>query len=80
MDLILAERNEDTAIVHVGKNYINKDESSTKVENLVLSWKKIAIKLKEYGIKNVCSSGLVFTTRAFFTFVTSGKQMYIRCL
>ena len=66
MDLTLAERNEDTAIVHVGKNYINNDDSSTKVENLVLSWKKIAIKLKEYGIKNVCPSGLVFTTRVFF--------------
>ena len=46
MDLTLAERNEDTAIVHVGTNYINNDDSSTKVENLVLSWKKNCNKIE----------------------------------
>ena len=54
-----------TAIVHVGINDIINDDSSTKVENLVLNLEKIAIKLKNYGIKNVCLSGLVFTTRIY---------------
>ena len=41
------------AIVHVGINDIINDDSSTKVENLVLNLEKIAIKLKKYGIKNM---------------------------
>ena len=65
MDPTLAEGNYDTAIVHVGINDIINDDSSTKVENLVLNLEKIAIKLKKYGIKNVCLSGLVFTTRIY---------------
>ena len=65
MDPTLAERNYDTAIVHVGINDIINDDSSTKVENLVLNLEKIVIKLKKYGIKNVCLSGLVFTTRVY---------------
>ena len=50
---------------HVGINDIINDDSSTKVENLVLNLEKIAIKLKKYGIKNVCLSGLIFTTRVY---------------
>ena len=65
MDPTLAEGNYDTAIVHVGINDIINDDSSTKVEHLVLNLEKIAIKLKNYGIKNVCLSGLVFTTRVY---------------
>ena len=65
MDPTLVEGNYDTAIVHVGINDIINDDSSTKVENLVLNLEKIAIKLKNYGIKNVCLSGLVFTTRVY---------------
>ena len=65
IDSTLAERNYDTTIVHVGINDIINDDSSTKVENLVLNLEKIAIKLKKYGIKNVCLSGLVFTTRIY---------------
>ena len=65
MDPTLAEGNYDTAIVHVGINDIINDDSSTKVENLVLNLEKIVIKLKKYGIKNVCLSGLVFTTRVY---------------
>ena len=65
IDPTLAERNYDTTIVHVGINDIINDDSSTKVENLVLNLEKIAIKLKKYEIKNVCLSGLVFTTRVY---------------
>ena len=65
IDSTLAERNYDTTIVHVGINDIINDDSSTKVENLVLNLEKIVIKLKKYGIKNVCLSGLVFTTRVY---------------
>ena len=65
IDSTLAERNYDTTIVHVGINDIINDDSSTKVENLVLNLEKIAIKLKKYEIKNVCLSGLVFTTRVY---------------
>ena len=65
MDPTLGERNYDTAMVHIGINDIINDDSSTKVENLVLNLEKIAIKLKKYGIKNVCLSGLVFTTRVY---------------
>ena len=65
MDPTLAEGNYDTAIVHVGINDIINDDSSSKIENLVLNLEKIAIKLKKYGIKNVCLSGLVFTTRVY---------------
>ena len=53
MDPTLAEGNYDTAIVQVGINDIINDDSSTKVENLVLNLGKIVIKLKKYGIKNV---------------------------
>ena len=63
MDPTLAEENYDTAIVHVGINDIINDDSSTKVENLLLNLGKVAAKLKNYGIKNVCLSGLVFMTR-----------------
>ena len=69
IDSTLAERNYDTTIVHVGINDIINDDSSTKVENLVLNLEKIAIKLKKYGIKNVCLSGLVFTTRIYLPLV-----------
>ena len=62
MDRTLAEGNYDATIVHVGINDIIIDDSSAKVENLVLNLEKIAIKLKKYRIKNVCLSGLVFTT------------------
>ena len=65
MDPTLAEVNYDTTIVHVGINDFINDNSSTNVENLVLNLEKIAIKLKKYGIKNVCLSGLVFTTRVY---------------
>ena len=65
MDPTLAEVNYDTTIVHVGINDFINDNSSTNVENLVLNLEKIAIKLKKYGIKNVCLSGLVFTTRIY---------------
>ena len=41
MDPTLAERNYDTAIVHVGINDIINDDSSSKVDNLVLIWKKL---------------------------------------
>ena len=51
--------------MHVGINDIINDDSSSKVEALVLNLEKIAIKLKKYGIKNVCLSGLVFTTRIY---------------
>ena len=61
----LAEGNYDTAIVHVGTSDITNDDSSAKVENLVLNLEKITIKLKKYGIKNVCLSGSVFTTRVY---------------
>ena len=54
-----------TAIVHVGTSDIANDDSSGKVENLVLNLEKITIKLKKYGIKNVCLSGSVFTTRVY---------------
>ena len=53
MDPTLAEGNYDTAIVHVGINDIINDDSSTKVENLVLNLEKIALKLKKCGIKNM---------------------------
>ena len=65
MDPTLAEGNYDTAVVHVGINDIINDDGSTKVENLVLNLENIAIKLKKYGIKNVCLSGLVFKTRVY---------------
>ena len=65
MDPTLAEVNYDTTIVHVGINDFINDNSSTNVENLVLNLEKIAIKLKKYEIKNVCLSGLVFTTRVY---------------
>ena len=65
MNPTLAEGNYDTAIVHVGTSDITNDDSSAKVENLVLNLEKIAIKLKKYGIKNVCLSRLVFTTRVY---------------
>ena len=65
MDPTVAEENYDTAIVHVGINDIINDDSSSKVETLVLNSEKIAIKLKKYGIKNICLSGLVFTTRVY---------------
>ena len=41
MDLILAEGNYDTVIVHVRINDIVNDGSSTKVENLVLNLEKL---------------------------------------
>ena len=63
MDPTLAERNYDTAIVHIAIKDIINDDSTTKVENLVLNLEKIVIKLKKYGIKNTCLSGLVFMTR-----------------
>ena len=65
MDSTLAEGNYDTAIVHSGINDIINDDESTKVENLVLNLEIIAIKLKKYGIKNVCLSVLVFKTRVY---------------
>ena len=49
MDPTLAEGNYDTAIVHVGINDIINDDSSTKVENLVLNLEKIVIKLKNWN-------------------------------
>ena len=55
IDPTLAEGNYDTAIVHVDINDI-ENNSSTKVENLVLNLEKIVIKLKKYGIKNVYKS------------------------
>ena len=36
---------------------------AVSVLNLVLNLEKIVIKLKKYGIKNTCLSGLVFMTR-----------------
>ena len=65
IDPTLAEGNYDTAIAHVGINDIINHDSLTKVENLVLNLEKIAIKLKNYGIKNVCLSDLVFRTRVY---------------
>ena len=65
MNPTLAEGNYDTAIVHVGTSDIANDDSSAKVENLVLNLEKITIKLKKYGIKSVCLSGSVFTTRVY---------------
>ena len=53
MDPTLGEGNYDTAMVHIGINDIINDDSSTKVENLVLNLEKIVIKLKKYGIKNL---------------------------
>ena len=63
MDPTLAEGYYDTVIIHVGINHIINDDSSTKVENLILTLENIAVKLKKYRIRNVCLSGLVFTTR-----------------
>ena len=54
MDPALAEGNYDTAIVHVGINDIINNDSAAKVENLLLNLEKIVIKLKKYGIENVC--------------------------
>ena len=53
----------DIAIVHVGINDIINDDSLTKLENFLLNLGKVATKLKNYEIKNVCLSGLVFITR-----------------
>ena len=63
MDPTLAEGNYDTVIIHIGINHIINDDCSTKVENLILTSENIAVKLKKYRIRNVCLSGLVFTTR-----------------
>ena len=60
MDSALAEGNYDTVIVHVGINGIINDDSSTKIENLLLNLEKIAIKLKKYGIKKRMSIWLSF--------------------
>ena len=65
IDPALAEGNYDTAIVHGGINDIINNDSAAKVENLLLNLDKIAIKLKKYGIENVCLSDLVFTTRVY---------------
>ena len=62
MDPTLAEENHDIAIVYVRIYDIIDDDSSTKVGSLLLILAKITIKLKKYGIENVCLSGLVFTT------------------
>ena len=62
MDPALAEENHDIAIVYVRIYDIIDDDSSTKVGSLLLILAKITIKLKKYGIENVCLSGLVFTT------------------
>ena len=51
--------------MHVGISDIINDDSLTKVKKLVLSFEKIATKLKKYGIKNVCQFGLVFRTRVY---------------
>ena len=80
MDPTLSEGNYKTAIVDVGINDIISNDNSTKVENRLLNSEKIAIKLKEYGIKNVCLSGLIFTTGVQFTIIKSDEQMHVRSL
>ena len=55
--------------MQVGINDITNDDSLEKVENLELNLEKIATKLENYGIKNVCLSGLVFTTRVHLSFL-----------
>ena len=42
VDPALAERNYDTTIIHIGINDIINDDSSTKVENLVLKLEKLS--------------------------------------
>ena len=42
VDPALAERNYDTTIIHIGINDIINDDSSTKVENLVLNLEKLS--------------------------------------
>ena len=74
MDPTLGERNYDTAMVHIGINDIINDDSSTKVENLVLNLEKIAIKLKKYRIKNLRFFGLVFMTRVYFPLLSQLKK------
>ena len=71
MDPTLSEGNYKTAIVHIGINDIINNDNSTKVENRLSNSEKIAIKLKKYGIKNVCLSDLIFTTGVQFTIINA---------
>ena len=51
IDPTLAEGNDDTAIIQVGINDATNDNNTTKVEDLVLNFERIVIKLKNMELK-----------------------------
>ena len=63
IDVHLKEKLIDTIIVHVGVNDRLNENSQLKINQLIGNIKKITQKCVSFGVKKICVSGLVFTTR-----------------
>ena len=63
LDLRLEDRNTETVIIHVGVNDIINENSQSNIEKYISNVEKMVQKCRNYGVKKIFISGLVFSTK-----------------
>ena len=78
LDIHLEERNTETVIIHLGVNDIINGNSQSNIEKYISHVEKMVQKCRNYRVKKIFISGLVFSTKVFFTNVSSIVNEVIR--
>ena len=65
LDIHLEDRNRETVIMHVGVNDVINDNSQSSIEKYISNLEKMVQKCRNYGVKKIFVSGLVFFTKVF---------------
>ena len=63
LDIHLEDRNTETVIIHVDVNNIINDNSQSNIEKYISNVEKMVQKCRNYGVKKIFISGLVFSTK-----------------
>ena len=66
LDIHLEDRNTETVIIHVGVNDIINENSQSNIEKYISNVEKMVQKCRNYGVKKIFISGLVFSTKVLY--------------
>ena len=63
MDIHLEEIQVDTVVIHIGVNDLLDYSNQSRIDSLMNNIICVVEKCRNYGVKNIFLSGIVFTTR-----------------
>ena len=80
LDIHLEDRNTETVIIHVDVNNIINDNSQSNIEKYISNVEKMVQKCRNYGVKKIFTSGLVFFTKISLPMLEQIHKKLVKCL